>query len=104
VTHDNRPALPLALAALLLLALLQMLGLRPPAAKGPNAPADEFSAGRSLAVLEGLLAEGVPHPVGSPANFVVRDRIVAELERLGYEVEVQRSFSCRPGGGVCAPV
>jgi hypothetical protein len=46
----------------------------------------------------------VPHPVGSPANFVVRDRIVAELERLGYEVEVQRSFSCRPGGGVSAPV
>jgi hypothetical protein len=104
VTHDNRLALPLALAALLLLGLLQMLGLRPPEPRPANAPADEFSAGRSLAVLEGLLAEGVPHPVGSPANFVVRDRIVAELERLGYGVEVQRAFSCRPGGGVCAPV
>ncbi|CAN5826584.1 M20/M25/M40 family metallo-hydrolase [soil metagenome] len=102
--HHSAHALPAAIAALVILGALLMLGLRPPSAKPASAPADEFSAARAIAVLEGLLAEGVPHPVGTPANVVVRDRIIAELESHGYDVHVQQAFACRAAGGVCAHV
>jgi hypothetical protein len=97
-------ALPAALAGLLILGLLLSVGLRPPPARPAIAPEDEFSAERALGILQDLLAEGVPHPVGSPANFVVRDRIIERLESYGYGVDVQRSFACRAQGGICAPV
>jgi hypothetical protein len=44
--------------------------------------------------LHSLLAENVPHPIGSPANQRVRDRIVARLRELGYEPAIQRRFTC----------
>jgi hypothetical protein len=97
-------ALPAALAGLVVLGILLSMGLRPPPARPATAPEDEFSAHRAIAILEGLLGEGVPHPVGSPANFVVRDRIVERLTSYGYAVEVQRAFACRAHGGMCAPV
>jgi hypothetical protein len=97
-------ALPVALAGLAVLGVLVALGSRPPAPKPAAAPELEFSAARALSILQRLLAEGVPHPVGTPANFLVRDRIGAELEALGLAVQVQRTWSCRPRGVVCAPV
>ena len=54
-------------------------------------------------MLGSLLGDGAPHPVGSPANARVRERIVAHLRWLGYAPEVQESFSCSPGGA-CARV
>lgn len=103
--HNAHPAsLPAALLALLVLAMLLVLGLRPPAARPAVAPVDEFSAARALDILQHLLAEGVAHPVGTPENAVVRDRIVAHLEAIGYDVDVQRAFACRAQGGMCAPV
>jgi Co/Zn/Cd efflux system component len=100
--YSRARSLPIALGALVLLGLVLHLGARPPAPRPATVPADEFSAERALAVLERLLAEGVPHPVGSPAHFVVRDRILDELTALGYEPELQRAFSCRARGGSCA--
>jgi hypothetical protein len=97
-------SLPVALGALFLLGILLSLGSRPPSPRPATAPPDEFSGERAMRVLGHLLAEGVPHPVGTPANFVVRDRIIEHLEELGYAVEVQRTFSCRTGGIQCAPV
>jgi hypothetical protein len=41
-----------------------------------------------------ILREQVPHPVGSPANAVVRDRILARFRAIGYEPEIQRAYSC----------
>src|SRR5262245_36181663 len=93
--------------ALILLALALLLAVvqsRPPAAKAKDVPLTEFSAGRAREVLTGLLGDGAPHPVGSPANARVRERILAHLRWLGYAPEVQESFSCGPGGSPCARV
>ena len=93
-------------AALVLLALGLLLAVvqsGPPAAKPKDAPPAEFSAGRAREVLRGLLADGAPHPVGSPANAQVRERILAQLRQLGYAPEVQEGFACAANGS-CARV
>lgn len=92
-----------ALAVLALALLLTVAQSGPPASKGANAPAGEFSAGRALEVERGLLGDGAPHPAGSPANARVREKIVAHLRGLGYAPEVQEAFSCSPAGN-CALV
>ncbi|HEV2853908.1 MAG TPA: M20/M25/M40 family metallo-hydrolase [Thermoanaerobaculia bacterium] len=98
-----------ALALLALALLLAVVQSGPPAPKGTDAPAAEFSAGRAKEVERGLLgdnangANDAPHPVGSPANAAVRDRIVAHLRSLGYAPELQGAFSCGPAGN-CARV
>lgn len=64
-----------------------------------GAATSAFSATRAFATLSSLLAEQRPHPVGSPENAVVRDRIVAELKAAGYAPEVQAALQCDPAGG-----
>ncbi|MFN2129451.1 MAG: M20/M25/M40 family metallo-hydrolase [Anaerolineae bacterium] len=96
-------------AALVVLALALALGwtrMQPPRAAGVDAPLDAFSAGRAIEILHGLLAEEEPHPVGSAQNARVRERIVALLGGLGYDVTVQEATSCADEDGeqVCAPV
>ena len=49
---------------------------------------------RAMTVLRALVAEGVPHPMGSAENARVRDRILARFRELGYETTVQRRFVC----------
>lgn len=102
VNPPARSALPAALAALVLLGILLLLGLRPPAPRPVDAPANEFSAMRAIAILERILGDGAPHPAGSDEHAEVRRRIIAELEALGYDVHVQRTIPCR--GGRCIPV
>ena len=81
----------LVLAAVL---ALSILGEQPPAPK-PSAVAEtEFSAARAVDALRRILKEDVPHPVGSPANDVVRQRILDEFTRLGYQPQVQTTFAC----------
>jgi hypothetical protein len=92
--------LTLPLAVVLLLALWRGQG---PAPLDANAPERAFSATRALTVLRGLLAEGVPHPVGSPANARVRQRLEARFRALGYDTTVQRRFACN-GNHSCAMV
>lgn len=91
-------ALPLALV--LALALWRAQG---PPPLDASAPEDAFSAARAKSTLQGLLAEGVPHPVGSPANARVRARIESRFRELGYETSVQRRFVCN-GNRACAMV
>lgn len=55
-----------------------------------------FSEEHAFATLSGLLKEQRPHTAGSPENAVVRDRIIAELESVGYAPEVQAVFQCDP--------
>lgn len=62
--------------------------------RAPGAATTGFSADQAYAVLSRLLAEQVPHPVGSAANRRVRDRLLGELRALGYSPEVQREFVC----------
>jgi hypothetical protein len=90
----------LPLAVVLLLALWRARGPEP---RDASAPAGEFSAGRAADVLRGLYVEEVPHPVGSPANAVIRDRVVARFRDLGYETSIERRFACN-AAGLCANV
>jgi hypothetical protein len=73
--------------------------------QGP-APVDvpgRFSALRGIATVRTLLGDEAPHPVGSPANQRVRDRIVAALRDRGYMPALQRQPICNPRGE-CATV
>ncbi len=98
VERVERGGKPLGLLLGLVLFALALLAvqarLQPPAPKGPDAPATEFSGGRAREVLRTLVGDGSPHPVGSPANARVRDTILAELRRLGYAPEVQEGTAC----------
>jgi hypothetical protein len=91
-----------ALALLALALLLAIVQSGAPAAKGADAPAAEFSAGRAREILSDLVGDGVPHPTGSPANARMREKIVAHLRGLGYAPEIQEAFACSAGS--CARV
>ncbi|HEX2121351.1 MAG TPA: M28 family peptidase, partial [Thermoanaerobaculia bacterium] len=97
-----RRAAAVVVPLLIVFALIVWRG-RGPALKPADAPAREFSSTRAAAVLRDLLAEEVPHPVGTAANARLRDRIAARFTALGYETTIQRRFACnaRP---VCAMV
>jgi len=102
MSKQVRAALAVAVALLIILGVVQwrMLG---PAPKASNAPANEFSAVRALEAERATIGGKVPHPVGSAANHAVRERIVAHLEALGYDANVQRSFACN-AHNTCATV
>jgi hypothetical protein len=82
---------------------ITIVGHEPPAPKPASAPPSEFSASRARELLGRLLGDGAPHPVGSEASSRVRERIVGELERLGYEPAVETAFACGHAG-YCATV
>ena len=98
---DRATARPIALvAAVAVMALtlvVVVLQMQPPAARGPDAPPDTFSAARALAVLQEVIGD-TPHPLGSPAHAQVRERLVARLAALGYTVERQTGVGCYPYG------
>ncbi|HYU33251.1 MAG TPA: M20/M25/M40 family metallo-hydrolase [Thermoanaerobaculia bacterium] len=93
---QSRGGWGLVLALILLLSVLWIVSVRrqPPVPKPESAPAAEFSGERALAVLRELVGDGSPHPIGSPANAAVRDRILARLRQAGYSPEVQQSSVC----------
>jgi hypothetical protein len=94
----------LVLALLLLLSVLWVVSVRrqPPPVKAASAPAAEFSGERALGLLRELVGDGRPHPIGSPANAAVRDRILARLREWGYAPEIQRGMVCAKLYGSCA--
>ena len=99
-----RPAWQAGLV-LALAVVVGALSLREGRAPGPlpaEAPAEVFSAGRAMAVLERLLGDQRPHPVGSEANAAVRERILAEFRRIGIAAEVRSRFVC--GASACTTV
>ena len=64
---------------LMLGAAIAWLGEQGPRARPADAPADVFSAHRALADIE-IIAKA-PHPTGSPANFAVREYLMAQRSR-----------------------
>lgn len=78
----------------LLVLLILLIRWQGPAPKAANAPANEFSAERAYATEKQLLAGISAHPVDSPANALVRARIVSTLQSLGYETQVEQTFAC----------
>jgi hypothetical protein len=91
--------LALGLAGIALLLAATLAAYRPPAPLRANASPDVFSAYRAGQILQELVGNGLPHPVGSPAGARIRDAIVRRLSALGYAPELQSGFVCR--GGVC---
>ncbi|HKO00567.1 MAG TPA: M28 family peptidase, partial [Thermoanaerobaculia bacterium] len=89
----NRSAL-LLFAVLFALLGVQIVRLNGPSPKPSNAPADEFSAARAMTTLRTILGDEAPHPIGSSAHDVVRDRVVAQFRSLGYETTIERRFAC----------
>ncbi len=102
-SHSAAVVVPAAVLLGLVLTLARA-GLAPPDPEPAEAPPEVFSAQRAVTVLERLLGGPQPHPVGSAANRALRDRLVAELERLGLDASVQETWSCAPRYGACAPV
>lgn len=70
--------------------------------RAPGSAATAFPAEEAYATLSRLLAEQVPHPVGSAANQRIRDRLLQELRDMGYAPEVQSAFVC--DGATCTQV
>jgi hypothetical protein len=89
----------LAVAMLLLIALRD--GVPRPADE--SAPADTFSAARARAMLERVLGDGGPHPLGSRDNRGVEERLLSEIRALGLEANVEESLVCNDFGS-CAVV
>lgn len=92
-------------AVLLTLVVLALTIIRgcPPSPKPVDAPNTEFSAGRAQAILKRLVGDGVAHPIGSDANIRVGNRILAELQAIGFRPSVQQAVVCS-AYGVCATV
>jgi hypothetical protein len=63
--------------------------LVPPAVEPASAPAGDFSAARAFEHLKVIARE--PHPTGSVANVKVRDYLIQQLTKAGFEVQVQRT-------------
>jgi len=96
---DRSRSLPV-LAACVLLLLVEVWRFRGPHVAPANAPANRFSAMRAMQYLRATIVDA-PHPVGTAAHDAVRDRIVAQLEALGYDTHVQTRFACN-AHDVCA--
>jgi len=75
----------------------------PPPPKPLSAASNTFSGDRAVEILNRLIGEGVPHPVGSPEDADVRGQIVAYLTSLGYAPQIQTAFDCGNYGD-CATV
>ncbi|MEH6678335.1 M20/M25/M40 family metallo-hydrolase [Phenylobacterium sp.] len=90
----------IALAACLAIALaLGWLGERGPAPRPADAAAEAFSAARAFDDVS-VMARA-PHPLGTPANFAVRDHLVARMAAmdLSPRVVVARPFITRTYSG-----
>ncbi len=94
-SNDNHSARPVGLAAafafLLLIGYIGLIRYEPPEPRPTGSDPQLFSALRALPILENLVGDNIPHPVGSSQHAVVRNRIVSHLESFGYVPEVQHA-------------
>ena len=102
--NSNQRLATVALVLSVVFFCLQYLSIQPPKAKGLDAPANEFSAARAYGLLETLLQENQPHPVGSPLNRAIKRRLTAELNRLNIDFVEQKTWACATRFASCAEV
>jgi hypothetical protein len=93
-----------ALTGIALLLAATLLAYRPTPSLGPNATLSAFSAYRATAILQELVGNGIPHPIGSRANAELREAIVKRFSALGYATELQSGFVCNDEGVCGSPV
>src|SRR5688572_25219089 len=61
----------------------------------PASPASErFDADRAAERLARVLGDQRPHTVDSPANDAVRERLIAEMRRVGLSPRISDDFAC----------
>jgi hypothetical protein len=87
------PRLTVVLAALLAVFALKGVLVAPPAPPASVQPG-EFDTERSLGRLARILGDQRPHPVDTPANDRVRERLVGELRSIGLDPEVRQADDC----------
>ena len=80
-----RLVLAVSLVLIIMIGLFPVLPLNVPPA---TVPQDEFSAERAMKDLMVIAAQ--PHPAGSPAQALVRDYILAQVQATGASAEVQQ--------------
>ncbi|MGB0905927.1 MAG: M20/M25/M40 family metallo-hydrolase [Maricaulaceae bacterium] len=76
-------------AVLLGAIILAVMATTPPAPRGMDTPAGEFSSARAMEDVRIIAAK--PHPTGSAENAKVRTYLKARMQALGLEVSESRS-------------
>ena len=89
---------PIVLLALVLLALLGALAVKSalialPPVRADNGP-NQFSAERAAGRLAFILGDERPHPADTPANDMVRGKIVMLLQSMGLKPIVRDQVAC----------
>ena len=89
---------PILILALVLLALLGAMAAKawlidPPPLRSHNA-SGEFDAARAKARLAFVLGDQRPHPADTPADDLVRGKIVTLLQSLGLQPIVRDQVAC----------
>jgi len=87
----------IAASAVAALFALTALIYRAPKPLDSAAPAGQFSATRASQILQRLVGDSVPHPLGSTANATMRERVLHELQAIGLEPELQHGMACHDG-------
>lgn len=83
------------IVAALLLATFAFKGfLIEPPTRPTHSMAGEFDADRAAARLQRILGDQRAHPVDSPANDAVRDRLIGELRAIGLSPRIQDKIDC----------
>jgi hypothetical protein len=90
IKQRSRSGWPLLLVALLLLAAIAAKGLL----IQPRIAPSDFDTARAIERLDRILGDQRPHPVDTPANDAVRERLIAELRALGLEAQIQEATDC----------
>ena len=72
---------------------LAISGIWLPSVKPSGIPLDQFSAERAARSLQRILGDQAPHPMGTEANFAVRDRVVEQFRELGYDAQVKTEWA-----------
>ncbi len=83
----------LVAAALVVAALLKGYPLQPSPLRADN-PDDAFDAQRAFDRLAFVLGDEAPHPIDSLANDFVRERLLEQIEALGFDAQVRDDTSC----------
>jgi hypothetical protein len=98
--QQSRLALPILLVLICLAYLFRGVLVIPPAVD-PDHP---FNTARAFERLGRILGDERPHPVDTAANDAVRERLLSEIEMLGFEPVVGDVFHCKEGRrrGTCA--
>lgn len=69
----------------------------PSSPRNSDAP-DQFNTSRAFERIARIQGEEIPHPVGSPENHLVRERLLSEIKSLGFIPETTTMPACLANG------